>query len=237
MGYVWKDGIGPKDQRPTRINLAWGGTDNNHVGTDEWIQLNKSIGSQNVVCVNLRLGTINDALHWVEYCNYAKGTYYSDLRAKYGHPQSYNVKIWGLGNEVDGAPWELGHKTSEDYVKIAREAVKAMRSVDNTIQFVASGSSLYDSTGQWVEWNHKILNGLGDMIKYISIHRYWEKSPDYYSFVGQSAMDFEEKIKVTAGEIEAAKAENGALLAEIFYRMWTVIHSTQKNTKAYLIWI
>ena len=208
MGYDWKDGIGPKDQRPTRINLAWGGTDNNHVGTDEWIQLNKSIGSQNVICVNLGLGTINDALHWVEYCNYPKGTNYSDLRARYGHPQPYNVKIWGLGNEVDGAPWELGHKTADDYVKIAIEAAKAMKSVDNTIQFVASGSSLYDSTGQWVEWNHKVLNGLGDMIKYISIHRYWEKSPNYYSFMGQSAMDFEEKIKVTAGEMQAAKAEN-----------------------------
>src|SRR5438067_657073 len=99
MGYNWQDGIGPKEQRPTRINLAWGGTDNNHVGTDEWVALNKSIGSQNVICVNLGLGNINDALHWVEYCNYPKGTDYSDLRAKYGHPQPYNVKIWGLGNE------------------------------------------------------------------------------------------------------------------------------------------
>jgi alpha-N-arabinofuranosidase len=208
MGYNWEDGIGPKDQRPTRINLAWGGIDNNHVGTDEWVQLNKSIGSENVVCVNLGLGTINDALHWVEYCNYKKGTYYAGLRAKYGNPQPYNVKIWDLGNEVDGAPWELGHKSAEDYVKIAREAAKAMRAVDSSIQFVASGSSLYDATGQWVEWNHKILGGLGDMVNYISIHRYWENSPDYYSFMGQSAMDFEEKIKVTAGEIEASRAMN-----------------------------
>lgn len=208
MGYNWEDGIGPKDQRPARINLAWGGIDNNHVGTDEWIQLNKSMGTENVICVNLGLGTINDALHWVEYCNYNKGTYYAGLRAKYGHVEPYNVKIWDLGNEVDGAPWELGHKSAEDYVKVAREAAKAMKAVDNSIQFVASGSSLYNATGQWVEWNHKILGGLGDMISYISIHRYWENSPDYYSFMGQSAMDFEEKIKVTAGEIEAAKAMN-----------------------------
>jgi alpha-N-arabinofuranosidase len=206
MGYNWQDGIGPRDQRPARINLAWGGVDNNHVGTDEWIALNYAIGSENIVCVNLGLGTIEDAHHWVEYCNYKKGTYYSDLRAKNGHEKPYNVKIWDLGNEVDGSPWELGHKNAEDYVKIAREAAKAMRSVDNSVRFVASGSSYYESTGQWVEWNRKVLTGLGDMIDYISIHRYWENSPDYYTFIGQSAIDFEEKIKVTAAEIEAVKA-------------------------------
>jgi alpha-L-arabinofuranosidase len=208
MGYNWQDGIGPKEKRPSRINLAWGGTDNNHVGTDEWIALNTAIGSENVVCVNLGLGTIDDARYWVEYCNYKKGTYFSDLRAKNGHPEPYNIKLWDLGNEVDGAPWELGHKDAEDYVKIGREAAKAMRSVDNNIRFIASGSSYYESTGQWVEWNRKVLTGLGDMIDYISIHRYWENSSDYYSFMGQSSLDFEEKIKVTADEIEAVKAMN-----------------------------
>ncbi|HKK47141.1 MAG TPA: alpha-L-arabinofuranosidase C-terminal domain-containing protein [Balneolaceae bacterium] len=207
MAYNWQDGIGPKDQRPTRINMAWGGTDNNHVGTDEWVELNKDIGSQNVVCVNLGLGTINNARKWVEYCNYDKGTHFSDLRAKYGHPKPYNIKIWDLGNEVDGAPWELGHKTAEDYVKVAREAAKAMRSVDSSIKLVASGSSYYESTGKWVDWNRKVLEGLGDKIQYLSIHRYWENSPDYYDFMGQSAMDFEEKIKVTADEIETVRAK------------------------------
>ncbi len=204
-GYNWLDGIGPKDKRPVRINLAWGGLDNNHVGTDEWIALNKAIGSENIVCVNLGLGNITDACNWLEYCNYKKGTWFSDLRAKNGHPDPYNLKIWDLGNEVDGAPWELGHKTAEDYVKIGREAAKAMKSVDNTIKFVASGSSYYESSGQWVKWNRKVLSGLGDLIDYISIHRYWENSPDYYNYMGQSALDFEEKINVTADEIEVAR--------------------------------
>jgi len=207
-GYNWLDGIGPKDKRPVRINLAWGGLDNNHVGTDEWIALNKAIGSENIVCVNLGLGNITDACNWLEYCNYKKGTWFSDLRAKNGHPDPYNLKIWDLGNEVDGAPWELGHKTAEDYVKIGREAAKAMKSVDNTIKFVASGSSYYESSGQWVEWNRKVLSGLGDLIDYISIHRYWENSPDYYNYMGQSALDFEEKINVTAAEIEVARVMN-----------------------------
>jgi alpha-L-arabinofuranosidase len=208
MGYNWQDGIGPKDKRPARINLAWGGIDNNHVGTDEWFALNKSIGSENVVCVNLGLSTIQDACCWLEYCNYVKGTYYSDLRSKNGHPEPYNAKIWDLGNEVDGAPWELGHKDADEYVKIGREAAKAMKSVDKTITLVASGASYIENTGQWVEWNRKILAGLGDMIEYLSIHRYWENSPDYYTFMGQSAMDFEEKIRVAADEIDAVRVMN-----------------------------
>ena len=201
MGYDWKDGIGPKNQRPARINLAWGGVDNNHVGTDEWFALNKAMGSENIVCVNLGLASIMDAVYWVEYCNYKKGTYYSDLRAKYGHPAPYNVKIWDLGNEVDGLPWELGHKNAEDYIEIAREAAKAMKAVDNSIKLVACGSSWY-SSGTWDEWNRKVLTGLGDRVDYISIHSYWENSPDYYTLMGASARIFEERINLTADEIQ-----------------------------------
>jgi len=209
MGYNWQDGIGPKEARPRRINLAWGGPENNHVGTDEWVQLNQAMGSENIVCVNLGLGTIQDAVNWVEYCRYKKGSYYSDLRIKYGHEKPYDIKIWDLGNEVDGAPWELGHKEADDYVKIAREAAKAMKSVDPTLEFVAAGSSWYESSGQWLDWNRKVLAGLGDMIKYISIHSYWENATDYYSFIGQSAMIFEHRIKLTADQIQIARAMKG----------------------------
>ena len=208
MGYNWQDGIGPKELRPHRINLAWGGVENNQVGTDEWIALNKAMGTENIVCVNLGLATIQDAVNWVEYCRYKKGTYYSDLRIKYGHEKPYDIKIWDLGNEVDGAPWELGHKEAEDYVNIAREAAKAMKSVDPTLEFVGSGSSWYEST-QWLEWNRKVLAGLGDMIKYISIHSYWENASDYYSFMGQSAMIFEHRIKLTSDQIDIARAMKG----------------------------
>ncbi len=208
MGYNWQDGIGPKEQRPIRINLAWGGVDNNHVGTDEWMKLNKSIGSENIVCVNLGLATIMDAVYWVEYCNYKGGTYYSDLRAKNGHKEPYNVRIWDLGNEVDGLPWELGHKNAEDYIEVAREAAKAMKAVDNTIKLVAAGSSWY-SQGTWDDWNRKVITGLGDRIDYLSIHSYWENSPDYYSYMGASAMTFEERIKLAANEIESVSTVKG----------------------------
>ena len=209
MGYNWQDGIGPKNQRPARINMAWGGIDNNHVGTDEWFALNKSIGSENVVCVNLGLGNIMDAAYWLEYCNYPKGTYYSDLRIKNGHAAPYKVKIWDLGNEVDGKPWELGHKNAEDYIEVAREAAKAMKAIDNSIDLVGCGSSWYSSPNDWDDWNRKILYGIGDKIKYLSIHSYWENSPDYYSYMGASAKIFDERITITAGEIKAVSTTQG----------------------------
>lgn len=205
MGYDWRDGIGPKDQRPARINLAWGGVETNHVATDEWIALNTAIGSENVVCVNLGLSGIIEAVHWLEYCNYKGGTYYSDLRAKYGHAEPYNIKIWDLGNEVDGEPWELGYKNADDYVKIAREAAKAMKAVDSSIELVVSGSSYYEESGIWLDWNRTIINELRDIADYVSIHRYWERSDDYYEYVGNGALDIEEKINALRAQITLAK--------------------------------
>ncbi len=205
-GYNWQDGIGPKEERPVRKDLAWGAIENNHVGTDEWVQLNRALGSENVVCINLGLGTINDARYWVEYCNLDKGTYYSDLRAKYGNREPFNVKYWCLGNEVDGSPWIMGYKNAEDYCKIAREAAKAMKATDNSIKFISNGSSYYESTGKWIDWNWKVITELRDIADYISIHKYWERSDDYYEYVGQSSFEVEEKIKVVHSQVEVAKA-------------------------------
>jgi len=206
-GYNWQDGIGPKDKRPVRKELAWGALDNNHVGTDEWVKLNKACGTENVVCINLGTGTLNDARYWVEYCNSEKGSYYADLRAEYGNEEPYNIKYWCLGNEVDGEPWIMGYKNAEDYCKIAKEAAKVMRYTDNKLSFVANGSSNYDTYGKWVDWNLKIITELRDVADYVSIHRYWEYSDDYYVYMGQRAMDVEEKIKVPAAQIEVVRTK------------------------------
>ncbi|MGA2070016.1 MAG: alpha-L-arabinofuranosidase C-terminal domain-containing protein [Sedimentisphaerales bacterium] len=204
-GYNWQDGIGPKEKRPVRKELAWNTNENNHVGTDEWVQLNEAIGSENVVCINLGTGTIDDARWWVEYCNCEPGTYYADLRKKYGHEKPFNVKYWCLGNEVDGEPWIIGYKNAEDYCKIAKNAARVMRLTDKSIKLVACGSSNYDDSGKWVDWNWKIINELRDVADYISIHRYWDRSSNYYVYVGQRAIDLEEKISLTASQIKAVR--------------------------------
>ena len=206
-GYNWQDGIGPKDKRPVRKELAWGWLETNQVGTDEWIKLNKAIGAENVICLNLGTGTLDDARYWVEYCNSEPGSHYADLRAKYGNEKPYKVRYWDLGNEVDGEPWIIGYKDAEDYCKLAKEAAKIMRYTDDSILFIASGSSYYTPDGRWVDRNLKVITELRDIADYISIHRYWENSPDYYTYMGQSAMDVEEKITVPANIISVVRAK------------------------------
>jgi alpha-N-arabinofuranosidase len=110
------------------------------MGTDEYVKLSNLIGAENFICINGGTGTPDQARHWVEYCNYASGTYYSDLRRKYGNEKPYNIKYWALGNEIDG-PWQLGQKNAEDYCKFALEAAKMIQLMDKNIKFIASGAS------------------------------------------------------------------------------------------------
>jgi len=206
--YDWRDGVGPKDQRPKRLELAWGVVEPNQVGTDEWVQLNQEIGTENVVCINAGTGTIDEARFWVEYCNAPAGSYWADKRVEFGHPEPYGIKYWCLGNEVDGAPWIIGHKSADDYLKFAVEAAKAMRrsSPGTKLEFIACGSSWYQDNLDWVEWNWKVIKGLYGIADYLSIHRYWDDSRDYYVFLGQRAMDLDEKITITAGQLNALSA-------------------------------
>lgn len=205
--YHWMNGIGSKSKRPALKELAWGYIDSNQVGTDEWIELNKAIGSKNVMCINAGTGTIDEAAHWVEYCNLNSGSYYPDLRVKNGHPKPYDIKLWDLGNEVDGSPWIIGHKSAEDYVKFATEAAKIMKNVDNKLSFVISGSAYYAPDGKWVDWNRKVITGLRNIASYVSIHGYWEKTNDYYKYMGEGAMDVERKITTTADIISTVRSK------------------------------
>lgn len=202
--YDWRDGIGPKDQRPKRMELAWGVVEPNQVGTDEWVQLNQEIGSDNVVCINGGTATIMDAAEWVQYCNAPVGSYWADKRAEYGHPEPYGIKYWDLGNEVDGEPWIIGHKDADDYVKFAVEAAKIMRrsSPGTPLEFIASGSSWYQPNLDWVEWNWKVITGLYGVADYLSIHRYWGDNKDYYVFLGQEAVELQNVIETTAAQLK-----------------------------------
>jgi alpha-L-arabinofuranosidase len=137
-GYNWKDGIGPRDQRPVRPEGAWGSTESNRFGTDEFLKYCERIRVEPYICINAGLGTIDEARHWVEYTNESRDTYWAQQRRKNGRDKPYSVKLWGLGNELDG-PWQLGHKNAADYTKFALEAAKAMRRVDDSIQLIASG--------------------------------------------------------------------------------------------------
>jgi len=214
-GYNWEDGIGPKDQRPAKRDLAWNQIETNQMGTDEYVKFCNLIGADNFLCINAGTGTLDDARNWVEYCNGEKGTYYADLRVQYGNEKPFNIKYVGLGNEIDG-PWQLGQKSAEDYCKFALEAGKLIRLIDSDIKLVASGASLYRPGNEWVEWNDYVLNQMVGNIDYISVHRYaTEALPGgrqnrNFSDLMSLGLDIDEKIETTQALIKKAMVKSGS---------------------------
>jgi alpha-N-arabinofuranosidase len=221
-GYNWKDGIGPKDKRPVRVELAWNALESNRFGTDEFLKYSERIGADPYICINLGLGTIDDARHWVEYTNESRHTYWADERRKNGREQPWNVKYWGLGNEIDG-PWQLGHKNAEEYAKVALEAAKAMRLVDRDIKLIASGSSNYGAAADWIGWNRTVLQTLRNQIDYIAIHTYIANREDDFERFMAWSQTIERYIDVTASLIREVQASqpNPRPIA-IAYDEWNV---------------
>jgi alpha-N-arabinofuranosidase len=101
-GYNWKDGIGPRDQRPVRRDHAWGALETNRFGTDEFLTYCEKLKVEPYLCINAGLGSVEDARNWVDYTNESANTYWAAAARKNGREQPWNVKIWGLGNEIDG---------------------------------------------------------------------------------------------------------------------------------------
>lgn len=233
-GYNWTDGIGPKDQRPARLELAWNDLESNRFGTDEFLRYAERIGAEPYICLNLGLGTIDDARHWVEYTNEAKHTYWADQRRKNGRDAPYNVKLWGLGNEIDG-PWQLGHKSAEEYALFALETAKAVRAVDRTVKLVASGSSNYGA--DWISWNRTVLMTLRNVIDYISLHTYIGNQDDNLEkFLGRS-QQIEHYIDVTAGLIRQAQSGQPSprpiAIAYDEWNVWYRAHNAEKLEEVY----
>ncbi len=168
--YDWKDGIGPKENRPKRLEYAWSSVETNQFGIDEFCRWAKKAGIEPMIAVNLGTGSIKDAGDLVEYCNHPSGTYWSDLRIKNGSKEPYKIKYWCLGNEMEGS-WQAGHLSPEDYTKKALEAAKIMKWVDPDIKLVACGSS-YEMLPTYLEWDRIMLKDLYQHVDYLSTHNY-----------------------------------------------------------------
>lgn len=173
-GYHWMDGIGPKSQRPTVRELAWQSTETNQFGTDEYVALCRKMNWTPMMTVNLGTGSPEEARNWVEYCNCPAGTKYSDLRAQGGNANAHDIKLWCLGNEMDG-PWQLGHVPADHYAIRAQQAAKMMKDTDRSIELVACGSSGI-GLASYMEWDRAVLDHIGDLADYISLHRYVNNS-------------------------------------------------------------
>ncbi len=160
--YWWQDGVGPREERPRRLELAWGSEESNRFGTPEFLAWCEAVGTTPYLAHHAR--DVDDAVRWVEYTNYPGDTTLARMRAKDGHPEPYGVRIWGLGNEVYGR-WQMGHRPVAEYVAAAREHARFMDLVDPGLSFVAVGSDRDD-------WTEAVVSGLGDVVDYVSLHLY-----------------------------------------------------------------
>jgi alpha-L-arabinofuranosidase len=201
--YNWRDGIGPRDQRPARLEMAWGTVENNRFGTHEFMDYVQQVGAEPYICLNLGTGSWTDAQQWVEYVNGTENTAVVQQRKKNGRDQPWKVTYWGLGNEMDGY-WQMGHRTADDYGKFALEAAKLAKLTDPSVKLIAAGASNFRPGSDWIGWNRTILEYLKDYADYVSVHLYvGNAANDYADFVA-SPLEMDQKIEILAGIIESA---------------------------------
>lgn len=204
-GYNWEDGIGPKESRPARLDLAWGVTEDNTFGLNEFISWCKTAGTKPMMAVNLGTRGAAEAKDIVEYCNHKGGTYLSDLRRSHGYEQPHDIKLWCLGNEMDG-PWQIGHKTASEYARTALESAKIMKWVDPSIELVACGSS-GRGMPTFGEWEACVLDECYNEVDYISLHTYYgNHSGNTCEFLANT-MDFESFIDSVISVCDYIKAK------------------------------
>ncbi|MEO2098818.1 MAG: alpha-L-arabinofuranosidase, partial [Brachybacterium sp.] len=184
-GYRWEDGVGPVEERPARHDLAWHSTEPNTVGLDEFMAWAGKAEVEPMYAVNLGTRGIEEALDVLQYANAPQGIAYSDQRAENGHAEPYGIRMWCLGNEMDG-PWQAGHKTAEEYARIATEAARLMRQEDPELELIACGSSS-SQMETFAAWENTVLTESYDLVDMISAHAYYsEKDGDQASFLASA---------------------------------------------------
>ena len=198
--YHWKDGIGPRDQRPPRLEMAWGTVESNRFGTHEFLKYTEELGTEPYICANLGTGSWEEAQQWVEYCNSSEDTGMTRLRKQNGRQNPFKVTYWGLGNEMDG-PWQMGHRSAEDYGKFALEAAKLMKLTDPGVKLIAAGSSNYGAGSDWTGWNRTVLEYLKRHADYLSLHLYVKNVENNFAEFMASSLELDDRTRTAEGTI------------------------------------
>ncbi|KAK6350846.1 hypothetical protein TWF718_004028 [Orbilia javanica] len=197
--YSWLDGVGPRESRPKRPELAWKGVESNQFGTDDFMEWCEELGAEPYICLNMATGTLMEALGWLEYCNSDQDTYYANLRRKNGRDKPYKVKYWALGNEMWG-PWQVGQMTKEDYAKKAHQWGKALKLLDPSIKLILCGEN---GTS---DWDRYVLQNCIEYIDMHSIHIYTADAEHVPNVI--APLSAERAIEVTASLIDLARINN-----------------------------
>jgi alpha-L-arabinofuranosidase len=204
-GYRWEDGVGPREDRPRRLELAWHSIETNQFGLDEFVRWCAKAGVEPMMAINLGTRGVQEALDLQEYANHPGGTAWSDLRSEHGAGSPYGIKLWCLGNELDG-PWQIGHKTAAEYGRLAAETARAMRMVEPDLELVACGSS-GSGMPTFGSWEREVLRECYDLVDHISCHAYYgDDNGDVASFLA-SAVDMDRFIDSVVASADHVGAE------------------------------
>lgn len=162
-GYQWKDGIGPRDRRPPRWDNAWKAVEPNDFGIDEFLRFCCLIDTEPYIALNAGLGSLQEAVEEVDYCNGSPSSRWGAERARYGHRRPYGVRLWGIGNEMYG-DWQLGQIAVERYSLRHNAFAAALKAADPSIRLIAVGAP--------GEWDQVALNRSAGQSDLWSAHHY-----------------------------------------------------------------
>ena len=205
-GYRWRDGIGPREDRPARVELAWEDIEPNHFGTDEFAEWCRALGTEPYMVVNAGDGDMREARDWVEYCNSASNSALANLRRQNGYDAPHNIKYWGIGNEVDGH-WQIGYKNPQEYARTYLEFSKVMRLVDPSIKLIASVVSNWKE--EFIERTQLLFEQAPNFLDYLAIHWYVGNPDNDFNKYMTISEFFEERISVFEGLISAMNLQYG----------------------------
>jgi len=232
-GYNWEDGIGSKDMRPRRAEQAWFAVETNEVGTDEFAEWCRRADTEAMMAVNLGTRGPDAARDMVEYCNHPSGTAWSDLRIKNGYKEPHKIKLWCLGNEMDGT-WQIGHKTAEEYARIATEAGKVMKWADPSIELVACGSS-NARMSTFGKWEATVLDEAYDVSDYISLHIYFDNIEDNLPNFLAKSVEMDDYINTVVSICDYIKGKKKVKKdINLSFDEWNVWYHAFPDNEAYI---
>jgi alpha-N-arabinofuranosidase len=182
-----------------------------------------------MMAINLGTRGIEAALDLLEYCNHPGGTQLSDLRVRHGAKNPHNVKVWCLGNEMDG-PWQTGHKMPEEYGRLAVETANAMKIIDPSIQLVSCGSSS-SKMPTFPVWEVETLSHTYDAVDFISLHQYFQKDDGGTEKLLASSLETDRFIKTVIAACDYVKAvKRGKKDIMLSFDEWNVwYHSNEAD--------
>jgi alpha-N-arabinofuranosidase len=219
--------VGPKEKRPRRLDLAWGSTETNQFGTNEFITWCRAAGVEPMFAVNLGTRGPDEARHFIEYCNHPGGTQYSDLRRQHGFEDPHGIKFWCLGNEMDG-PWQICQKTAAEYGRVAQETAKVMRWVDPCIELTACGSS-NRSMPTYGQWEQDVLERCFDQVDYISLHQYFRNDANdiktYFSVIKDLESFIKEVVAIADAIAAKRRSPKRIMLSLDEWNVWYKAHT------------